>query len=137
MDPHPSAPLDPSHPQKGKHHLAVYTADDRESGEFPTDPTASAPFNAHDRYDAVKGATPTLAALVIMWAERDQKYAVSPKYITDEQIEAARLFRRREANDLPEGERERGFAIVDAWYPPDHGQDSGVNHRRGLAGWLE
>jgi hypothetical protein len=102
--------------------MTVYTADDREPGEFPTDPQASPGAFEDQRFANVVGATPSLAALQSMWAERDANYATRAKYLTDDQIEAARLFRMREAHALNGTERAKGEAEVEAWYPPEHGQ---------------
>lgn len=97
-----------------------YTADDREPGEFPTDTTAEvAGLGPQARFEESKGGTISPAALKGLWAERDLMYAKREKYLTDDQIEAARSYRYREAIAA---EDPTLLNIVDSWYPPEHGQ---------------
>ncbi len=100
--------------------MTVYTADDREPGEFPTDTTAGVDhLGPQGRFEESRGGNPSPAALRALWAERDVQYAKSPKYLTDEQIEGIRAYRLREAIAAEDGVL---MAEVGAWYPPEHGQ---------------
>lgn len=104
--------------------MSEYTADDREPGEFPTDPT----FEVRDqsrpwRAAAVMGGMPSPDALRTLWKERDAQYATSPKYLTDKQIEDVRAFRLIEAKAAYEAGTDVALIIeVQNWYPPEHGQ---------------
>jgi hypothetical protein len=102
--------------------MSVYTADDREPGDYPTDPNASFAVTPGGRFMALRDGIPSLEALTSLWAERDLLYATSPKYLQDDVIEAIRRFRMDEVNDLPVGQRGKAAMIVLAWYPPEHGQ---------------
>lgn len=93
-------------------------ADDRTSAE-PDDP-----------------GTPTLQALIALWAERDSLYAQRPKALTHSAIESIRQFRLKEVNELPAPMRAKAAMRVLAWYPPQHGQGTGDDTREGLRSWL-
>lgn len=100
--------------------MSDYTADDREPGEFPTDAMATLDgSSAQQRFTETVGATPSGTALRQLWAERDQQYATSPKFLTEAQIEAIRTYRYREALAA---EDSLLITDVDNWYPPEHGQ---------------
>lgn len=99
-----------------------YTADDRPKSRI--DPSAQPGVTPDERFADVRGATPQLGALLILWADRDVAYAQRDKALGREQIEAARSFRLREVNDLPVEQRARAAMRVLAWYPPEHGQGS-------------
>lgn len=104
-----------------------YRADDRESGEFTTDPKAVMPTLPEDRYTAMRGANPEYAALESLWRERDLSYAKSDRVVTDYQAECIRQFRIKEVNDLPVPQRAKAAMKVLAWYPPQHGQGTGAD----------
>lgn len=99
--------------------MSTYTADDRESGEFPTDTNAEYPTDPQGRFDAIRGGNLSGAALRTLWAERDVIYSRRPKYLTDDEIIAIRSFRDREAAVSDDATLSKEVA---AWYPPEHGQ---------------
>lgn len=102
--------------------MSEYQADDREPGDFPTNPTWSTAVDQPGRYNEMVGGRMTTAALAAAWRERDAQYAIAPKYLTDQQIEVIRSFRMSEVNDLPMEDRAKAGMAVLSWYPPEHAQ---------------
>ena len=83
-------------------------------------------YRADDRIESDPAVNDiTLSGLISLWAERDSRYAQRDQFLREDQIETIRKFRKLEANDLRVGERARGWAKADAWYPPEHGQGRG------------
>jgi hypothetical protein len=85
-----------------------YTADDREAGEFTTDTTAMVPVTETERFAAIIGGNPTVAALHAMWHQRDARYNAQERVgLTDKEVEAIVRFRLREVYALAVTAREK------------------------------
>lgn len=95
---------------------------------------------ADDRADldtAVEPGRPgNLKALIAIWRDRDVAYAKGTRALNVEQIAAIRLFRKKEAEDLPKAERARAWTLAHIWFPPQHGQGTGDDAPDGLRSWL-
>ncbi len=113
-----------------------YKADDRDDRE-PIDPMAVIGGTLAERHLDIIGGHPDLAALFILWANRDVEYAKRSTRLPEASIEAIREWRKREAGELKPALRAKAWARAATWYPPEHGQGTGADKAQaGLGGWL-
>lgn len=95
-------------------------ADDRQEGEFPTDRLGDVQSTPGKRFRALRGGQVNAAALVEMWATRDEQYAALEHALTDIQIQYVRAFRLLEVRDLTPREQVGTDLATRAltWVPP-------------------
>ena len=94
-------------------------ADDRREGEFEPESDFD-PTTRQGRYEGVRGGRTTVAALLDLWAERDERYTGLASPLDPAAIKAIREFRLLEVRDLtPQEQVSSGLATrALTWVPP-------------------
>lgn len=94
-------------------------ADDRREGEFEPEGDFD-PTTRSGRYEGVRGGRTSVAALLDMWATRDEFYAGLEQPLDGDSIQAVRAFRLLEVRDLtPKDQVSSGLATrALTWTPP-------------------